>query len=261
MLTSVKKNTRRIVSVITAVVIACVMMCVPNRRASAEGYSTDELKDMANQIAYLINEARIKNGLKPLYVVPYLNDVAQVRSREVIFSFSHSRPDGSRFSSIIDTSLVDYSFAAENLAAGSFNAKDTFEQWKGSERHWEIINNENLTHMGVGCSFEQNSDYGMYWQITLISTMDEYENQYLPTKYKIEPKADGDVNGDSVINTYDYLTLLDYLQKKKDNYPCYLNPEQLETSDCFVDGIINESDAKVMRRYLLGEYKSIRYVF
>ena len=261
MLARTKRFIGRITGAVTAVVIACLVTIIPPKNVSAEGYSNEELKSMANQIAILVNEARIEHGLYPVYVVPYLNDMAQVRSRESIFNFSHTRADGSSFSSIIDTNLINYSFAAENLAAGSYDAQSTFEQWKGSERHWAAILNENITHMGVGCGYEQNSEYGMYWQITFVTTNDEYENQYLPTEYEIVPKAEGDLNGDATINSYDYLTITDYLRKKREGIPVYLNPAQLEAADCFRDGLITESDAKVMVRYILGEYKELPYVF
>ena len=44
--------------------------------------ASEELSSIENEMALKINEARLELGLKPIYVVPYLNDVARTRSRE-----------------------------------------------------------------------------------------------------------------------------------------------------------------------------------
>lgn len=35
----------------------------------------------------------------------------------------------------------------------------------------------------------------------------------------------------------------------------------MEAADCFRDGIITESDAKALQRYILGEYDELPYIF
>lgn len=249
----------RISGFITAAVMAFTLTSVFSAHAadSAEN-DTDEL---VKQIALMVNQARSEQGLKPVYVVPYLCNVANVRAAETVEYFAHSRLDGSSFSTAIDTNIVPFEFTAENLAAGSSTALDTFNQWKNSPGHWAAIVNPDITHMGISVVYAEDSDYGFYWQQTFVKTNKEFADQYLPTENEIVPQADGDINGDGTVNAFDYIILTEYITKKKNNIPVYFNEAQLKAADCFKDGIISESDAKVMVRYILGEYKSLPYIF
>lgn len=252
---------RKILGTVTALVMILAASVTPASEANAAQVTQSELKDMANELCYMVNELRAENGLNPVYVVPYLNDTAMTRAREITQDFNHKRPDGSKFSTIVDSTLVPYHTIFENIAAGSDNPQATLEQWKDSERHLKVILDPKLTHMGMGCAYEQNSDYGWYWEQTFVICEKDLPDQYIPSRYVITPQADGDLNGDGVIDTYDFVTLTEYLYKKANGTPVYFNDAQLAAADCFRDGIITESDAKVIMRYILGEYKSLPFIF
>ncbi len=264
MMTMVKGFVKKMVGFFTAAAMTAAMAAfIP---ASASASAADEVADaqlrsMANEVAIMVNDARRELGLPEIYVVPYLNEIATDRSVEITVEFAHSRLDGSKFTTIIDTDIVPYTYAAENIAAGSDTAKGAFEQWKNSPSHWKAITSNKITHMGIGVTYDPDGDYVWYWQQTFIKTDKEFEDQYLPTEYEIVPKADGDLNGDAIVDSYDYLILCDYIYKKNTDEAVYLNNAQLETADCFKDGIITEADAKVMMRYLLGEYKTLPFEF
>ncbi len=265
MLTTMKRFYSRMISMITAVIMACTASAFALSNASAAyDYSAEELASIANEIAIMVNQEREALGLRPLYVVPYLNECAQTRAEEASVNWSHTRPNGEYCSTIIDYNIVSYGYFAENLACGSDTPEGAFEQWRNSSKHWSAITNENVTHMGMGVTYVEGSEYGWYW--SQIFTNDlygevEYEGQYLPSNYEVVPADEGDINGDAIVNTFDYITLTEYLRKKEEGIPVYLNDAQLEAADCFKDGIITESDAKVMMRYILGEYKSLPFVF
>lgn len=256
--------TTRLFTVLFALLLICFTAGYSVGTSFGVNVEQEDLRMMAKEVEVLVNEAREEAGLKPIFVVPYLNDVAQVRSRECIFQFSHNRPDESDFYTVIDENLIPYCYAAENIAAGSDNAVDTFNQWKNSPGHWSAIMNPDTTHMGVGVSYESNSEYKWYWEQIFVQAWDEdtvFSGQYLPLRYEIVPKSNGDLNGDSSLNSYDYITLVEYLRKKKEGERVYLNDLQIDAADCFKDGIITESDAKALQRYLLGEYDNLPYVF
>lgn len=262
MMNVLNKFISKTIGFLTAVTMIFTIAAFPAKDSYAEEITDTQLSDMAIEIAFLVNELRAENGLNPVYVVPYLCDTARVRARECIGEFSHLRPDGSRFSSIIDYNLVPYSVLFENIAAGYGTPEETMEQWKHSEKHFQTMLNPNITHMGVGVAYEQNSPYQWYWEQT-FAVMDgfHFDNEYIPQKHEIIPQAEGDLSGDAVVDTFDYLILADYIYKTANNIPVYLNDAQLETADCFRDGIITESDAKVLVRYILGEYDKLPYIF
>lgn len=261
MMTNTMKMMKKTISVLAALASAATLaFSTMGSALAAEEHCDDELRAMANEVAILVNETRAEYGLAPLYVVPYLNELSDLRAVETINDFSHSR-NGQRFSSIIDTDVVDYFAAAENIAAGNSTAEATFQQWMDSEGHRKNILNPYMTHIGIGVVFDEDSEYGWYWQQLFVETEQVLENQYLPTDYEVVPKAEGDVNGDGVVDTFDYLGLCEYIYKTKNKIPVYMNEAQIEAADCFRDGIITEADAKVMVRYLLGEYKKLPFEF
>lgn len=244
------KLRRRILSVIAAFATA---LCFTSGFFGSAEPDQKDFYAMAEEIVVLVNEARTEAGLKPLYMAPYLCDVANVRVRESIFNFDHNRPDGSKFHTAIDYSLVPFSKAAENLAAGSDNAEATFEQWKNSPNHWKAIMNPDYTHIGVGVSYDMNSEYKYYWEQLFVSISGKLDGQTIPERYKTVPKSSGDINGDADIDTFDLITINQYLADDT----AFLNDLQIKSADMLQDGVITSADAMVLRKYLLGEYKTL----
>lgn len=261
MMTVLKKALSKMISFTTSIMLVLTMASFPMKNSHAEQIPNEQLKDMATELSFLVNELRAENGLPPLYVVPYLCDMSQIRARECITSFSHNRPDGSKFSTLIDYNLVPYDVIYENIAAGFGTPEETMEQWCASEKHLQNMLNPEITHMGVAVAYEQNSDYEWYWQELFVITDSHFDNEYIPSRFEIVPQAEGDLTGDGIVDAFDYLALADYIYKTKNNIPVYLNDLQMATADCFRDGIITEADAKVLVRYILGEYDTLPYIF
>ncbi len=246
------KFKNKILSVTAAIVVALSFTSGFFGFSSAEP-SQEDFKAMAEEMVILVNEAREAEGLKPLYMVPYLCDVANVRCRESIFSFSHNRPDGSSFITVLDDSLVPYSKAAENLAAGSDTAEATFNQWKNSPNHWRSIMNPDYTHIGVAVSYDMNSEYKYYWEQFFVAVSGKLNDQTIPERYKTVPKSSGDINGDAEIDTFDLITVNQYLADDT----AFLNDLQVESADMLKDNAITSADAMVLKKYILGEYKTL----
>ncbi|MCM1131833.1 MAG: CAP domain-containing protein [Ruminococcus flavefaciens] len=266
MLATTKRFYSKMVSFLTALVMACTTAIFTVSTASGADYSAEKIAEMVNEVAMIVNAEREAAGLQPLYVVPYLNEVASLRAYEASEYWGHSRPNGEYFVTAVDTNIIDYASIAENLAAGSDTAEGAMEQWRNSPKHWAAIVNEGYTHMGIGLAYNPDGVNGCYWYWCQIFSNDlrgdvEYDGQYLPSDKVIVPADEGDVNGDASVNAFDYLTLTEYLRKKQEGIPVYLNDAQLEAADCFKDGRITEADAKAMMRYILGEYKSLPYEF
>ena len=71
--------------------------------------------DYAYQVLNEVNQHRVQYGLTPLVLSEDLCDGADVRAREIVTVFSHTRPDGSSCFSVI---RGRYTHVAENIAAG-----------------------------------------------------------------------------------------------------------------------------------------------
>ncbi|MBP5581934.1 MAG: SCP-like extracellular [Ruminococcus sp.] len=271
---------------LAVIMVCCSLMYSPDRAHAAAKKKTgeDDLKKMSEEVIWLVNEARAEENeridaenikraeegldplprLKPLKSVPYLNDKARERSREIIFKFSHYRPrwDGGEddmdnlFITIIDDNLIPYNAAAENIAAGGDNALATFNQWKDSPSHWKAILSPDYTHIGVGCSYEKDSTYGYYWaQLFITYDKESYgplDEEYIPERYATVPKSAGDINGDGEINSYDLVTL-----RKAVTGQIELNDLQRESADLLKDGSITAADITVLKRYICGVYRTL----
>ena len=130
----------------------------------------------ANQLAQikagflrLINEERARVGVGSLTEHAYLRDCAQVRSEEITRNWSHDRPDGSPFHSILKE--YPYAHAGENICmtphfgGGSYTAEDLWtgsaaqiEQaytqiylmFRNSDGHYRNFTDGNYRETGVG---------------------------------------------------------------------------------------------------------------
>lgn len=84
----------------------------------------------------LVNMDRKNVDVQELKKNSYLDSCAQTRSIEIVNKWSHTRPNGQPFSSIIDISQYPYTVIGENLAMtshlgdGKYSAND---RWTGSD--------------------------------------------------------------------------------------------------------------------------------
>lgn len=124
---------------------------------------TDGSQDVsaAKKVADLVNQERAKAGLAPLEVKVNLQAAAQVRAKEIEKSFSHTRPNGSSFSTVLAENGVDYRGSGENIAWGQRSPEEVMNGWMNSEGHRANILNKNFKYIGVG--YHVNSNGTGYW--------------------------------------------------------------------------------------------------
>ncbi|MFB4164356.1 CAP domain-containing protein [Alteribacillus sp. JSM 102045] len=112
----------------------------------------DEGSDAEQQVIELTNQEREKNGLSPLEADSQVAEAAQAKSEDMAENnyFAHNSPTyGSPFNMLNDFG-VDYTAAAENIAAGQQTPEEVVQAWMNSEGHRKNILNEEVTHIGVG---------------------------------------------------------------------------------------------------------------
>ncbi len=123
--------------------------------APTQSVSVSNREDLANQVLKLVNEERAKQGLGALRMDAELTRAACVRGGELLQKFSHTRPDGSRWST------VSASAFAENIARGQRTAEKVMAAWmSSSEGHRENILRPSYGSIGI-CVFNHNGV--MYW--------------------------------------------------------------------------------------------------
>ena len=250
------KIINRMVSTIAALAlsIVCLMTFPFNMSGNSVDGAEMNSETAAEMMAARINEERAALGLRPLYIVPYLNDVAAVRANDLVTVFDHKRPDGTDVADLIDTSIVDYSRAAEVLARGSFDIDAVLSAWKTSSGHWGYITRADATHIGIAVVYAPESDRKWYWAAVIVNMEDgmTLPDQKMPLEDAIVPTYCGDVNGDGQIDSFDLVLLNKYINGK-----VYFNDAQIEASDILKDGVITSADAAILRKYILGEYSKL----
>lgn len=109
---------------------------------------------------------RAKEGLDPLTIDIKVQEAAQIRALEIETLFSHTRPNGSSFSTVLKEQNISYKSAGENIAWGQRSPQDVVNAWMNSEGHRANIMNANYTKIGVG--YSQNTQGTNYWSQLFI---------------------------------------------------------------------------------------------
>lgn len=123
----------------------------------------------------LVNIERAGKGLSSLTLNNALDDAANIRSIEILNTFSHTRPDGTLFYTAIDTNRYPNSYLGENIGQGCIDlnslstetepftgtdaqinavALSLFTNFKNSPPHYESILNERYKFTGIGISYQ-----------------------------------------------------------------------------------------------------------
>lgn len=113
------------------------------------------------EVVRLVNEERAKEGLSALTLSERVQAAAMVRAAECEQSFSHTRPDGSSFSTALKEQHVTYRNAGENIAWGQRSPEEVMTAWMNSSGHRANIMNPNYTTLGVG--YYENTNGTRYW--------------------------------------------------------------------------------------------------
>ncbi len=132
--------------------------------ASASGNVYDEniknVEAFPEEVLQLVNKERAKVGARPLRLSNDLSGAAAIRAEEITQLFSHTRPDGSQFITL----LRDRNHTlGENIAAGNPTPEEVVDSWMHSPGHRANILNKVFKELGVGYYYKEGSPYKHYW--------------------------------------------------------------------------------------------------
>lgn len=110
--------------------------------------------DYAAQVVAQVNAERARYGLSALQVDADLTSAACLRAREITQTFSHTRPDGSSWSTVSQKAY------GENIAKGQSTPDKVMAAWLSSQGHRENILRSSFGSIGV-CAYRLNGV--LYW--------------------------------------------------------------------------------------------------
>ena len=122
-----------------------------------------EYSNEALAILKLDNEKRAEVGKSALVLDESLTKAANARAKELVTKFSHTRPNGTNYSTILKDYGVTSKETSEIIAWGYNSPKDVVNGWMNSKVHKANIldsNNRGFTKVGIGY---YNNGGKKYW--------------------------------------------------------------------------------------------------
>ncbi len=113
----------------------------------------------AREVLELVNAERARYNLRPLRLADDLNRYADIRAKEIVKQFSHTRPNGENGALIIPRGR----YRGENLFGGLTSPSAVMYQWMNSPDHRDNILFADYEEIGVGYFFDGDSQYRHYW--------------------------------------------------------------------------------------------------
>ncbi len=113
------------------------------------------------EILDLLNTERAKEGYSPLYFNENAYRCAKIRTSEIIVKFSHERPLGGYFDSILTNDGVSYSTAGENIQRGTSDntVQQMVDAFMNSEAHRANIMNNKYTSAAICVEYAGGAYY------------------------------------------------------------------------------------------------------
>ncbi|MBQ3470226.1 hypothetical protein IJH23_00735 [Candidatus Saccharibacteria bacterium] len=116
------------------------------------------------EVLTLVNKVRIKNNLERLDWGVTCESAADLRAKESMTLYAHTRPNGSSWSTACPAPGSG-GVSGENLAIGNaaVSPATVVALWMGSDSHRRNILNPDYTNLSVGFVFDPKSEYKTYW--------------------------------------------------------------------------------------------------
>lgn len=129
----------------------------PQNSVQAAKYKADQY---AFDVLDLVNAERAKYKLRPLSMAKDLMGEAGLRARELPSRFSHTRPNGTKYYTVMSNPGMKN---GENIAAGQTTPAQVVKAWMRSTVHREAILSPIYTELGVGYYETSSANYSCYW--------------------------------------------------------------------------------------------------
>lgn len=154
-----------------------------------------------DEVVRLVNVERAKAGLSPLSGGHAgLNAAAIARAQEIITLFSHTRPDGSKYTTALDRFGANGGMSGENIAMGRATPQGVVDQWMNSPGHRANILKPEYQYIGVGHAQIGGSQGGSYWVQMFLKNPDYKASTNTITSFALNGHS-GIIDGNRIIVT------------------------------------------------------------
>ena len=141
-------NAGKVLKTFTKKTKVTVVKAIPAKTAVSH-VSTTECYNTLNQYRKKVGKAALKRDAN-------LEKYAEIRARELVVNFSHTRPDGTKGLRIIPGNI----YKGENIAKGQRTCASVMTAWYNSAGHRDNMLDKNYKKVGIAC-IKYNGT--MYW--------------------------------------------------------------------------------------------------
>ncbi|MDR0221289.1 MAG: CAP domain-containing protein, partial [Lachnospiraceae bacterium] len=121
-------------------------------------------EEFVKEIVRLVNVERTSRGLKALsgsYTA--LNNAANKRAQEIGTHYSHTRPNGTSWFTVLAEYGITDAYAGENIYSSPATPAAAMKGWMDSSGHRANILNPEYNTIGVGYNYDANTQWKHHW--------------------------------------------------------------------------------------------------
>ena len=122
-----------------------------------------DIQSKALEMFDMVNEYRAQYGLPALQWDYSAYPAAQIRASELLQRNSHTRPDGSRCSTVFSEVGYSPSASGENIVYYYSDPRSALNSLISSASHRDLILSSKFTHISIAYVYDPNSYWGYYW--------------------------------------------------------------------------------------------------
>ena len=207
--------------------------------------SADVTTEKAEKLFDLVNKYRVENHLEPFKTCKVMNEMANIRAKEIVGGIYLNRGNNQYYNSIfVEHNISTFTYNQNTYwgGVGYDTPEDALQEIMQSERQKKNILSTQYEYMGVGVYVDGNKTY--YYQ--LFCTSDDLQEDIVTTT----PATVVTTVSESII-TSPTVTTTDTI---KDG----LSDDELKQKynlDVNKNGVINAIDLMILKRYLMGTLK------
>lgn len=127
--------------------------------------SLSTLRSYANAMTTAINDARVSSELDRFAVSASLENAANARAQELLSNYSHVRPNGQSYTSILGQYGVSYANSYEIISSDQSSTGKLLSRWMGDANVGSVLTSKDYKYIGIGCA--SDVDGNVYWAVLL----------------------------------------------------------------------------------------------
>lgn len=141
---------------------------------TAPKIKTGNINKYSKEMLKYINALRKEYGIDEVKGYETLDKAADIRAKELKTLFEHTRPDSTKYSTVLKQVGINGGRSGENITYGmntSFTVEEAFNKWKSSQKHLENMLDPDFKYMSIGYytyTDKDGNDYN-YWVMLLYT--------------------------------------------------------------------------------------------